>query len=77
MLCYLVLSKHSKERKKVMGCYERSLIREVHFHKIIYMSDLTSIENTRIDKVTFHKLCDMLSTTDRLLPIRHMFFRSW
>jgi hypothetical protein len=72
MLCYLALSKRSKKRKRSWDCYERSLIREVHFRRIIYVSDLACIENTRMDRAAFHKLCDMLQVIGGLHPTRHM-----
>lgn len=72
ILCYLVLSKCLKKRKRSWDCYERSLVRVVHFHRIIYMSDVSCIENTRMDRAAFHKLCEMLKVVGRLLPTRHM-----
>ncbi|KAK2405353.1 hypothetical protein QL285_054599 [Trifolium repens] len=72
MLCYIALSKRSKKRKRSWDCYERSLIREVHFRRIIYVSDLACIENTRMDRAAFHKLCDMLQVIGGLHPTRHM-----
>lgn len=73
MLCYFSLSNRLKKRKRSWDCYERSLVREVHFHRIIYTSDVACIENTRMDRAVFHKLCEMLKGIGGLVPTRHMF----
>ncbi|XP_057446469.1 protein ANTAGONIST OF LIKE HETEROCHROMATIN PROTEIN 1-like [Lotus japonicus] len=36
------------------------------------MNDVACIENTRMDRAAFHKLCEMLRTVGGLLPTRHM-----
>jgi hypothetical protein len=72
MLCYFALSKRLKKRKRTWDCYERSLVREVHFQRIIYTSDVACIENTRMDRPAFHKLCEMLKGIGGLVPTQHM-----
>jgi hypothetical protein len=72
MLCYFALSKRLKKRKRTWDCYERSLVREVHFQRIIYTSDVACIENTRMDRPAFHKLCKMLKGIGGLVPTQHM-----
>ena len=59
-------------RKRPWDSYESILIREVHFHRIIFISDVACIENTRMDRVAFHKLCEMLEVKGGLVPTRHM-----
>ena len=36
------------------------------------MSDLACVENTRMNRVAYHKLCDMSQVIGGLLPTRHM-----
>ncbi|XLT14070.1 hypothetical protein HN51_059760, partial [Arachis hypogaea] len=50
----------------------RQVIRDVSVDKIIYFSDLTCIENTRMDRCAFHALCNMLKRVERLEPNRNM-----
>ena len=39
---------------------------------MVFESDLVCIENTRMDRPTFYKLCNMLQTIGRLAPIKNM-----
>jgi len=48
-----------EKAKRSWDFYDRSLVREVHFRRIIYMRDLACVENTRMGRAAFHKLCGM------------------
>ena len=39
---------------------------------MVFESDLVCIENTRMDRPTFYKLCNMLQTIGRLAPTKNM-----
>ena len=39
---------------------------------MVFNGDLECLENTRMEKHSFHRLCDMLKTTGRLSAIRNM-----
>ncbi|XVF40553.1 hypothetical protein PTKIN_Ptkin01aG0122900 [Pterospermum kingtungense] len=39
---------------------------------MVFESDFVCIENTRIDRLAFHNLCDMLKTIGRLMPTKNM-----
>lgn len=45
---------------------DRHLTRQIYLYKIIYNSDLASIENIRMNRRTFTLLCNLLSTNGRL-----------
>lgn len=87
ILCYIILSRRLRKRKRLSwDCHEISLIREVHFHRIIFISDLACDENIRMDRAAFHKLCTMLKIVGGLLPTkkygccrvsRHIFYIYW
>lgn len=72
-LCYIILTRRLRKRKRLSwDCHERSVIREVHFHRIIFISDLACVENTRMDRAAFHKLCTMLKVVGGLVPTKNM-----
>ncbi|XLR41221.1 hypothetical protein HN51_019409, partial [Arachis hypogaea] len=63
MICY---------KRKLNDSYSRQVVRDVSVDRIIYFSDLACIENTRIDRRTFHALCNMLKGLGRLEPSKNM-----
>ncbi|XP_061365685.1 protein ALP1-like [Gastrolobium bilobum] len=75
-ICGLLLA--NIEKRKAMrkrGTWDfcsRASIREVNMHRIVYITDTTCIENTRMDRRSFHKLCDLLKTVGMLEPSKHM-----
>ena len=59
----------NKKRKIEWGgehALDRHLTRQVYLHKIIYNSDLASIENICMNRRSFALLCNLLSTTGKL-----------
>ena len=47
-------------------------MREVNVERIVFTSDLACIENTRMDRHTFHVLCAMLMQVGKLEPSKNM-----
>ncbi|XP_061376055.1 protein ALP1-like [Gastrolobium bilobum] len=75
-ICGLLLSnyaiKNSNSNRFRWDCYKRARMREINVHRIVYISDTACIENTRMDKRSFHNLCDLLKTVGMLAPTGHM-----
>ncbi|XP_061357908.1 protein ALP1-like [Gastrolobium bilobum] len=75
-MCALLLAniarRRSNRNRLIWDCYGRASSREINFHRIVYMSDRACIENTRMDRTCFFKLCEMLKTVGRLEATRHM-----
>ena len=71
--CVTLLIGRSNKRKRIdVGDYERHKIREISLHKIVFDSNLACIENTCMDRRSFHALCDMLQSTKRLTRTKNM-----
>lgn len=65
--------KRRSDRKRVgWRMYDRHVIRSVHVRRITYDSDLACKENTRMDRRSFHILCDLLKTRGKLSPTKNM-----
>lgn len=73
MLEYLRFRLQTRKRKRITdSSYDRYCIRQLNFRRMIFDSDVTCIENIRMDISTFLKLCNMLQTTGRLAPTKNM-----
>ena len=73
MVICVILQSELRKRKRIRYDYHsRMLVRNVNFHRIVFISDLASIENVRMDRFSFHKLCDMLRVIGWLEPTRNM-----
>ncbi|XP_061368921.1 protein ALP1-like [Gastrolobium bilobum] len=44
----------------------------MNLHRIVYITDTACIENTRMDRRSFHSLCDMMKTIGMLQTTSHM-----
>ena len=52
--------------------HSRHVITMLNFTRVIFDADLTCIDNTRMDRNAFYKLCNMLQTTGELLPTKNL-----
>ncbi len=68
----IILRYRSITKKSGGNSYYRHLVRELTLRRMVFDSDLACIENTRMDKYNFHRLCDMLKTISRLSATRNM-----
>ncbi|XLS94063.1 hypothetical protein HN51_070071, partial [Arachis hypogaea] len=59
-------------KRKWNDSYRRQVVRDVSVDKIIYFSDLSCIENTKMDRHAFDALCNMFRGVGRLEPSRNM-----
>ena len=63
----------SRKRKRDSGTsHDRQVIRQLNFRRMVFDSDLTCLENIRMDRNCFYKLCNMLQTIGRLAPTKNM-----
>ena len=51
---------------------ERANVRVVNMNQMVWMDDTTSINNVRMDRRAFRKLCDMLHIHGGLRPSKNM-----
>ena len=51
---------------------ERAYVRVVNMNQMVWMDDTTFINNVRMDKRAFRKLCDMLHIHGGLRPSKNM-----
>ncbi|XLS44771.1 hypothetical protein HN51_001636, partial [Arachis hypogaea] len=72
LILHFELMNDLMKKRKWNDNYSRQVIRDVSVDRIIYFSDLTCIENTRMDRRTFHALCNMLKVIGKLEPSRNM-----
>ncbi|XP_061369995.1 protein ALP1-like [Gastrolobium bilobum] len=67
------LEKRRNVRKRVTwNCYRRANLRTIYFHRVVYISETACIENTRMDRRSFIKLCELLKAVGGLEPTKHM-----
>lgn len=72
-LTTIIILRYRSIRKKSGGnSYHRHLVRELTLRRMVFNGDLECLENTRMDRHSFHRLCDMLKTTGRLSATRNM-----
>ena len=69
---YHISIRNRKRKRSKLNTYERHIIRQLNFRRMVFESDLVCIENTRMDRSTFYKLCNMLQTIGRLAPTKNM-----
>ena len=69
---YYTSIKNRKHKRFKLNIYERHIIRQLNFRRMVSESDLVCIENIRMDRSTFYKLCNMLQTIGRLAPTKNM-----
>ena len=73
MLTCIILAKELRKRKIMKYNYHsRILVCNVNFQGIVFINNLASVENIRMDKFLFHKLCDMLKVIGEVEPTRNM-----
>ena len=74
MMCLALLIEqlNKNKKRKLWDSHDRHLVREVNFERIVFISDLACIENTRMDRRAFHVLCDMLKGVGKLEPSKNM-----
>ena len=73
MICFVLVIEQLKNRIRKLGdSHSRQLLRDVNVERIISISDLACIEDTRMDKHAFHVLCAMLRGVGKLEPTRNM-----
>jgi hypothetical protein len=72
-LTTIIILRYCSIRKKSGGnSYHRHLVRKLTLRRMVFNGDLECLENTRMDRHSFHRLCDMLKTTNRLSATRNM-----
>ncbi|XP_061343787.1 uncharacterized protein LOC133289801 [Gastrolobium bilobum] len=75
-LCALLIrqiqGRRNNKRRVTLDHCRRARVREVDFLRIVHISDTACIENTRMDRRCFHKLCELVKTVGRLEPTAHM-----
>ncbi|XP_061370576.1 protein ALP1-like [Gastrolobium bilobum] len=75
-LCVLLIrhiqTTRPNRRRVALDHYGRARVMEVNFLKIVHISDTACIENTRMDRRCFHKLCELVKTVGKLEPTAHM-----
>ena len=72
MACYYRFKTMRKHRRVSYSYHNRHVIRQLNFKRMIFDSDLTCIENTRMDRNAFNKLRNMLQTIGELSPTKNM-----
>ncbi|XP_061351124.1 protein ALP1-like [Gastrolobium bilobum] len=65
-------TRRNRRRRVSWNLFTRARVREVNFHRIVHASDRACIENTRMDRKSFHKLVWLVKTVGGLQPTRHM-----
>ena len=68
----IILRYCSIRKKSGWNSYHRHLVKELTLRRMVFNGDLECLENTRMDRHSFHRLCDMLKTTGRLSATRNM-----
>ena len=58
--------RNKKRKRSKLNIYERHTIRQLNFRIIVFEYDLVCIENIRMDRLAFYKLCNMLQIICRL-----------
>jgi hypothetical protein len=72
-LTKIIILRYCSIRKKSGGnSYHKHLVRELTLRRMVFNGDLECLENTRMDRHSFHRLYDMLKTTGRLSATRNM-----
>ena len=72
MICFILLIKHlTYKRRKLGDSHSKQLLRDVNVESV-FISDLTCIENTRMDRHVFHVFCAMLRGDGKLEPTRNI-----
>lgn len=66
---FLIDYLRGKSRRITLDHYCRALVRDISFHRLIYISNsnIACIEKTRMDQRCFYKLCKLLNTIGRLV----------
>ena len=64
--------RNRKHKRSKLNTYERHVIRQLNFRMMVFESDFVCIENIKMDKPAFYKLCNMLQTIGRLAPTMRM-----
>lgn len=59
-------------RELILVHFLAKTVRDINFNRIIYIIDITCIENTRMDRKSFYKLCELLKTIGKLVPTKIM-----
>lgn len=75
MMCMMCLAVERHYRKYLLKNEpeaNRDSIRHDNLRRLIYGSDLACVENLRMDRYTFNKLCSMLRTTGKLKDSKNM-----
>ena len=67
---YLFIKRRNKQRR--ISENDQQVIREISLRRIIFDFDLACVENTRMDRRSFHKLCDILKTVGILSSTKNM-----
>ena len=60
------------KRNMTWNAYDRCLVRAVNFDRIVFLSDRACVENTRMDRRSFHSLCHLLKIVGQLEPSKNM-----
>ena len=72
--CVTLLIRRSNKKKRIdLDEYDRQNIRKITLQRIGFDSELACIENTCMDKRSFHALCNMLQTIGRLSSTKNMY----
>ena len=75
VLAILEYYKHhflTRKRSQNGGSYQRSIIRQLNFRRMIWDNDEDCINSIRMDRRAFYKLCTMVETIGMLSPTRNM-----
>ena len=75
-MCAIVILSRNRRVGRIGGwgdqILERENVRVVSTNQMVWMDDTTSINNVRMDRRAFRKLCDMLHIHGGLRPSRNM-----
>ena len=75
-MCAIVILSRNRRVGRIGGwgdqLLERANVRVVSTNQMVWMDDTTSINNVRMDRRAFRKLCDMLHIHGGLRPSRNM-----
>ena len=75
-MCAIVILSRNKRVGRIGGwgdqILERANVRVVNNNQMIWMDDISSINNVRMDRRAFRKLCDMLHIHGGLRPFKNM-----
>ena len=75
-MCAIVILSRNRRNGRIGGwgdqILERANVRVVNMNQTVWMDDTTSINNVRMDRRAFRKLCDMLHIYGGLRPSKNM-----